>query len=153
MSLADFKARLARTAIPWQMARAMSWFLGVYAVITGWDYMHTPGGVTGRSLTVVERLASLHTWGICFVVTGVALMLGLLIKRHLVVWVGHFVCCILYAGFTLATVQGVIEYMFNPPPGAASVSIWRAIPAALLPAALHGLLCAVRGFVPRKGEQ
>lgn len=153
MSLDDFKARLAHTAIPWQAARGISWFLGVYAVVTGWDYLHTPTGAAGRSLTVVERLATLHTWGILFIITGGVLMLGLAAKRHLLVWVGHFVCCILYAGFTIATVQAVLDVMLSPPPGATPSSIWRAIPIALLPAVLHGLLCAIRGFVPRKGDE
>jgi hypothetical protein len=149
VSLDDFKARLAKTAIPWQAARALSWFLGIYAVITGYDYMNTPNPV-GRSLTVVERIASLQTWGIYFTVTGLMLLIGLATRRHLLVWLGHFVCGILYAGFTVATIQAVFEIMGSEA-GRAQGSILRAIPAAVLPAALHGLLCAVRGFVPRKG--
>src|SRR5690242_9364405 len=150
MSITDFAARLAHTDVPWWMARAASWALAGYAVITGVDYLNTPRQL-GRSLTMVEELATLHTWGIWYVAAGGILGFGLMIGRHAVVWVGHLLCALLYAGFAAATVQAVIEYQRSP--AAAQGWIWRAAYVAIMIAAGHGVLCYLRGPVPRRGDE
>lgn len=152
MSLTQFAARLATTAIPWQLARFVSWVLALNALATGWDYINTPPTASAaRSLTVVEKIATLHTWGILFLVAGGLLALGLLVKRHALVWVGHLFCAGLYVGFLTATVQAVLTYMQSD---LAKVQgpIWRGITSAAVVTVLHVVLCWLRGPIPRKGE-
>lgn len=151
MSFADFRAKLSATPIPWQWARFLSWVLAGNSLIWGWDLTHTPPRVT-KSLTIIETMASLHTWGKWFYVGGALLLLGLLIKRHLVVWIGHGVCAVLYLGFTVSTFQAVREAMANPAI-AAQGSIWRAVANVGLCFVLHLVLCVIRGFVPRRGDE
>jgi hypothetical protein len=151
VSLDDFKARLARTPIPWHLARTLSWFLAVNAVVTGWDYLHTPGR-TPQSLTMVEKLADLHTWGILFLAAGGTLALGLLFKRHAAVWLGHFVCFVLYVGFTVATAQAVWQFSQSRAAEMAP-SIWRAVTMSLAVTVAHGILCLARGPIPRRGDE
>jgi hypothetical protein len=151
LSLYDFTARLSATSIPWYLARMLSWFLALNAVTTGWDYMHTPGR-TPQSLTMVERLATLHTWGILFIAAGGILALGLLFKRHAAVWLGHFACAVLYVGFTAATAQAVWQVSHSPA-AESSPSIWRAVTVSLAITAAHGILCWVRGPIPRRGDE
>lgn len=153
MSLKQFTARLAATALPWQLARALSWILALNALVTGWDYIHTPdGATTARSLTMVERIATLQTWGVWFLIAGGILTVGLLVRRHVLVWAGHLLCSGLYIGFLTATIQAVIDYMQTP---AADVSgpIWRGITGAAVTTVLHVFLCYVRGPVPRRGDE
>ena len=150
MSIDDFAAKLARTPVPWWLARGASWALAGYAFITGLDYLNTPQPV-GRSLTMVERLATLHTWGVLFIVAGGILALGLLVGRHAVVWLGHLVCAVLYFGFAGATLQAVLEYQRSP---AAEQGgwIWRAAYVAFMIAFSHFMLAWFRGPIPRRGE-
>jgi hypothetical protein len=148
VSISDFRAKLSATAIPWQWARFLSWVLAVNALINGWDYTHTPARVT-KSLTVVEQMASLHTWGMGFYIGGGLLCVGLLIKRHLAVWIGHFICAVLYLGFTVSTFQAVWEVMNNEILRKQG-SIWRAVANVLVFFLLHAVFCVVRGFVPRR---
>lgn len=148
MSISDFAARLDRMQLPWWAARTLSWFLAANALVTGWDYLHTPGR-TPQSLTMVEKLASLHTWGVFFLIAGGVLAAGLLLRRHAAVWLGHFLCAVLYVGFTAATVQAVWKFSTS---GAAEYapSIWRAVTMSLAVTVAHGILCAARGPVPRR---
>lgn len=135
--------------MPWWLARTVSWVLGINALVAGWDYLHTPQR-TAMSLTMVERIATLHTWGWMYVVASLILMLGLAVNRHALVWLGHFTLALLYVGFTVATSQAVWEIMTAPEPPPTG-SIWRAIPAVALPAVLHIILCGMRGVIPRRG--
>jgi hypothetical protein len=152
VSLRQFAARLATTPLPWQLARALSWLLTANAVVTGWDYLHTPASTpTARSLTMVERIATLHTWGIFFLIGGLLLALGLLARRHVLVWAGHLICSVLYVGFTAATVQAVIDYSRSPQ--SAAGSILRAVTTSAVLTVLHIFLCYVRGPVPRIGDE
>lgn len=151
MSITDFAARLATTAIPWQLARTLSWLLAVNAAVTGWDYYHTPP-TTARSLTMVEQLATLHTWGILFMVAGGVLAAGLLLKRHTAVWLGHLFCAVMYVGFTAATAQAVWRIM-NSDAGREQGSIWRAVTISAVLTVLHAILCYIRGPVPRRGDE
>jgi hypothetical protein len=132
------------------MARVASWALAGYALVTGVDYLNTPQAV-GRSLTMVERLATLHTWGIWFIVAGSILALGLLAGRHALVWLGHFACSILYFGFAGATVQAVVEYQRSPA-AATGGWIWRAAYVAFMIALGHFMLAWFRGPIPKRGE-
>lgn len=151
MSLADFRAMLATTPIPWYLARTISWLLALNAVVTGWDYLHTPGR-TPQSLTMVEKIASLHTWGILFMAAGGVLALGLLFKRHAAVWLGHFACAVFYVGFTAATAQAVWQFVHSAA-AKTSGSIWRAVTVSLVITVLHAILCWVRGPIPRRGDE
>jgi hypothetical protein len=151
VSFADFRAKLSATAIPWQWARFLSWLLAGNALIYGWDYLHTPPRVT-KSLTVVEQMWTLHTWGVLFLVGGGLLVLGLLTRRHLLVWLGHFVCALLYLGFTISTFQSV-QAVMSTPSLAKQGSIWRAVSSVGLFFALHAVLCIVRGFTPKRGDE
>lgn len=153
MSFTDFTAKLSATPIPWYLARMLSWFLALNAVITGWDYMHTPATAPGAtSLKMVVRLASLHTWGILFLAAGGVLVLGLIFKRHAAVWLGHFVCAVLYIGFTGATAQAVWQFS-QTEAAKSSGSLWRAVTMSLAITAAHGLLCWARGPIPRRGDE
>lgn len=149
MSITDFTAKLSHLPVPWWLARAASWALAGYAIVTGIDYLHPPIR-SGQALTMVERLASLHTWGIWFVISGAVLSLGLLLGRHAVVWLGHFACAILYFGFAAATLQAVWQYQTSPvhPSG----WIWRAAYVAFMIAIGHFMLAWFRGPIPRRGD-
>lgn len=152
MSLADFTARLDRLQLPWFVARTMSWFLAIHAFVVGWDYVHTPNTASAaKSLAMVERMASLHTWGLWYVAVGSVLVVGLAFRRHAVVWLGHFGLMIMYAGFAVATLQAVYRYA-QTPLEVQEGPVWRAVTSAFLLAAFHGLLCWTRGPVPRRGE-
>lgn len=151
MSINDFTARLATTGLPWYVARTLSWFTALNALVTGYDYMNTPADTT-RSLTVVEELASLHTWGAWYVAGGVILTLGLVMRRHFVVWSGHFLLAALYVGFTIATFQAVWDTMHSPQAKQLG-SIWRAVTASLVITVLHIALCYIRGPIPRRGDE
>jgi hypothetical protein len=153
VSIDDFAAKLAHTPVPWWLARAASWALAGYSIVTGLDYLDTPSTATSaRSLTMVVELATLHTWGICFIVAGAVLALGLATGRHSVVWLGHFACAVLYFGFAGATLQAVWEYQHSP---LAKVEgdIWRAAYVAFMIAVGHGALCWLRGPIPRRGDE
>lgn len=151
MSINDFVARLDRLDMPWWVARTISWFLTLNAFTTSWDYLHTPEvAPTARSLTMVEQIATLHTWGIWYGLAGGVLTLGLLFTRHAVVWLGHFLLSLLYAGFAVATFQAVLEYAGSPQEEAGG-PIWRAASWSLLLFVLHSLLCWTRGPIPRRG--
>lgn len=153
MGLSDFAAKLSATPIPWQLARTLSWILGGNAAITGLDYINTPETApTARSLTIVERIATLNTWGIAFLAAGAVLTLGLVARRHAVVWLGHLMCSGLYGIFTIATAQAVIAFSRTPAEQAQG-SIWRAITQSLVILALHIVLCFARGPVPRRGDE
>lgn len=152
MSISDFVAKLDRLAVPWWVARTMSWCLALHAFATGWDYAHTPSTAsTSKALGMVERLATLHTWGAWFLIMGAVLAGGLVFTRHAVVWMGHFGLMILYAGFAVATLQAVYRYTGSPVQDQEG-PIWRAVTSAFLPLIFHGLLCLTRGPVPRRGE-
>lgn len=150
MSIDDFAAKLAHTPVPWWLARVASWGLAGYAIVTGLDYLHPPLQ-TGRSLTMVEKLATLHTWGIWYLICGGVLALGLLLGRHAIVWLGHLACSVLYAGFAAATVQAVAEYQRSPMVQTGGW-IWRAGYVACMIAVGHFALAWFRGPVPRRGE-
>lgn len=152
MSIDDFAAKLAHTPVPWWLARAASWALAGYAIITGLDYLNTPTRPPGaRSLTMVERLATLHTWGVWYLIAGGVLAIGLILGRHVVVWLGHFACSILYAAFAGATLQAVWEYQHTPTAGT-NGWIWRAAYVAFMIAIGHFMLAWFRGPIPRRGE-
>jgi hypothetical protein len=150
MSISDFAARLAHTPVPWWMARVGSWLLAGYAVVTGIDLLHPPQRAA-QSLTMVERIASLPTWGIWYLVAGGVLTLGLLAGRHALVWLGHLRCAGLYGAFGAATIQAVLEYQSGDvrPSG----WIWRAAYVAVMIFAAHVGLCWLRGPIPRRGEE
>lgn len=149
MSISDFAAKLDRIQLPWWVARTMSWVLALSAFVTGWDYLHTPEtAVTAKSLKMVVQLATLHTWGIWFVVFASILTFGLLTTRHALVWLGHFGLFILFAGFAAATLQAVAQYEMGPETGQGTV--WRAVTMGVMQVAFHGLLCIARGAVPRR---
>jgi len=150
VSIDDFAAKLAHTPVPWWLARAASWALAGYALVTGWDYLHPPV-VANRSLTMVEKLATLHTWGIWFIVAGSILAFGLMLSRHSLVWLGHFACSILYSGFAGATLQAVWDYQHSPAVQTGG-SIWRAAYVAAMIAIGHFALAWFRGPIPRRGE-
>lgn len=150
MSINDFAAKLAHTPVPWWIARSISWFLAANAIITGWDYLHTPQRVA-KSLTVVEKIATIHTWGYWFLGCGLVLAVGLALSRHALVWLGHFALSLLYVGFTVATFQAVYNTM-NSPEGNPTGSIWRAVSQSAVITALHVILCGIRGVVPRRGD-
>jgi len=153
VSLDDFTARLATTSIPWHMARLLSWILAVHALVTGWDYLHTPeSAVAAKSLKIVIELADLHTWGAAFLAGGATLILGLIVRRHAAVWLGHLLCAAMYCMFSIATAQAVWEYSRTDVADQQG-SIWRGVTQALVITALHAILCYVRGPVPRKGDE
>lgn len=151
MSINDFAAKLGTTGLPWYIARTLSWVLAGNALVTGWDYLHTPEQMT-RSLTMVEQLATLHTWGIWYVAGGGILLLGLSIRRHLVVWLGHFLLACLYVGFTIATFQAVWTAMHSPMATQLG-SIWRAVSTSVVLTVLHVVLCYIRGPIPQRGDE
>ena len=150
MSISDFAARLSHTPVPWWMARAGSWLLAGYAVVTGLDYLHTPERIA-QSLTVVERIATLHTWGIWYIVAGGILATGLLTGRHSVVWIGHLLGAMLYGAFAAATIQAVMNYQTGPEQS--SGWIWRFAYVAVMVFAAHVGLCWLRGPIPRRGDE
>lgn len=153
MSITDFRAKLSHTPVPWWLARAASWALAGYALVTGVDYLRTPPtAVAAKSLGMVVEIATLHTWGIWFVLSGALLMLGLAAGRHVAVWIGHLACTVLYTGFAAATLQAVWEYQASP---AASTEggIWRAAYVAFMIAVGHGALAWLRGPIPRRGDE
>lgn len=153
MSITDFVAKLAHTDVPWWMARAASWALAGYAIVTGLDYLNTPVTAPAvRSLAMVTEIASLHTWGEWYLVTGGLLTLGLVTGRHVLVWAGHLISAVLYAGFAAATLQAVIKYQ-DSPSAAEQGWIWRVAYVGLLIAAGHVMLCWLRGPVPRRGDE
>lgn len=151
MSIDDFAAKLSHTPVPWWLARAASWALAGYALVTGLDYLNTPRPI-GRSLTMVEKLATLHTWGAWFIIAGAVLTLGLLIGRHAMVWLGHFACSILYFGFAGATLQAVWQYQHSPA-AAQGGWIWRAAYVSFMIAIGHFALAWFRGPIPKRGEE
>ena len=150
MSITDFAAKLSHTPVPWWIARLLSWFLAANAIVTGWDYLHTPTRVA-TSLTVVERIATIHTWGYWFLGCGIVLAAGLSLSRHAMVWIGHFALSLMYVGFTVATFQAVYGVMTAPTANPTG-SIWRAVSQSAVITALHVILCAVRGIIPRRGD-
>jgi hypothetical protein len=149
VSFSDISARLAATEIPWKLARTLSWFLAVNTAGAGWDYYHTPP-TAARTLEMVERFASLHTWGILYLVSAGILMLGLLFSRHVVVWLGHLLGAGLYALFTVATAQTVWQLTRDDQ---IQVSLWRFVTQSAVIAAGHVFLCWARGPVPRRGDE
>lgn len=151
MSITDFAARLAHIPIPWWVARAASWLLAGYATVTGFDYIHPPHQAS-RALTMVERLATLHTWGIWFLIAGGVLALGLTIGRHAVVWLGHVMCAVLYAGFAGATIQAVVDYQ-NSAQVQQGGYLWRAAYVAVMVFLAHFALCVLRGPIPKRGDE
>lgn len=151
MSITDFAARLAHTDVPWWLARAASWGLAGYALVTGLDLLHPPSA-PNRTQLMVEKLATLHTWGIWFVVVGSILTLGLLAGRHFVVWLGHVVCAGLYMGFAIATTQAVWVYQHSPEVEAGGW-VWRASYLSFMVAIGHAVLCWLRGPTPRRGDE
>lgn len=151
MSINDFTARLATTGLPWYIARTLSWVVAVNALVTGNDYLHPPE-LQPRSLTVVEELASLHTWGVWYIIGGTILVLGLTARLHFVVWIGHFLLAGMYTGFTIATFQAVWTAMHSPQVGTLG-SIWRAVSMSAVVTILHIVLCYIRGPIPRRGDE
>lgn len=149
MSINDFAAKLSHTPVPWWLARLASWTLAGYAIVTGIDYLHTIS--VGRSLTMVERIATLHTWGVWYLIAGGILAFGLLLGRHALVWLGHLLCAGLYGAFAAATLQAVLDFQRSP--AAASGWIWRAAYVAFMIFAAHVFLCWLRGPVPRRGDE
>jgi len=151
MSIDDFKAKLARTPLPWWLARTASWMLAGHAFVTGYDYLHPPGAIP-NSLTMVERLATLRTWGLWYLIAAGVLALGLTIGRHSLVWLGHLACAILYFGFAGATLQAVWHYQ-NSPQVQVGGYIWRAAYVAVMIAVSHFVLAWFRGPIPRRGDE
>lgn len=152
MSIHDFAAQLSRMNLPWWVGRTVSAFLAFHAVVTGWDYYCTPTTADRlRPLTMVEELATLHTWGIWFMVAGGMLSVGIVLRRHALVWFGHLLCAVLYAGFTAATTQAVWQYSRGTLDETQG-PLWRSVTSVLAITVIHVLLCWVRGPVPRKGD-
>lgn len=151
MSIDDFAARLSHTDVPWWLARAASWALAGYAIVTGLDYLNTPPAV-GRALTMVERLAPLHTWGIWYLVAGGVLGVGLMTGRHVMVWLGHLLNAGLYGAFAAATLQAVWQYQHSPLAHQQGW-IWRAAYISFMVFAGHVALCWLRGPIPRRGDE
>jgi hypothetical protein len=153
MSITDFRAKLAHAPIPSWVVRAASWALAGYSFVCGWDYLHTPAEAPGaKSLRMVVRLATIHTWGIWFTIAGAVLTLGLLFGRHAVVWLGHVLGAVLYIGFAAATFQAVWKYEASPL-SATGGDIWRAVYLAFMVAVGHVAICYVMGPIPRRGDE
>lgn len=152
MSIDDFVAKLSHTPVPWWLARAASWALAGYAIVTGVDYLHTsPLAPEAKSLSMVVHLANLHTWGAWFVLSGGILALGLLAGRHALVWLGHLLCAGLYGAFAAATLQAVVEFQRSPQ--ASTGWIWRAAYVSFMIFLGHVFLCWLRGPIPRRGDE
>ncbi|MFC0622960.1 hypothetical protein [Kribbella deserti] len=154
MSLQDFAARLARTEIPWWLARTMSAVLALHTIVCGLDYINTPtGAIWLPSLTIVEEIATLRAWGIVFLVAGITLAIGLIARLHLIVWVGHLLGAGLFFAFTIASAQAVWMYFHSP---AVDTQGWilRAVTQSLLGLTGHLILLYIRkGPVPRKAVE
>jgi hypothetical protein len=153
VSIHDFTAQLSRMNLPWWVGRTVSGVLAFHAVITGWDYYCTPESADPvRSLKMVEKLATLHTWGIWYMVAGGVLAVGLVFRRHALVWLGHALCAALYAGFTVAILQAVWAYALTSLDETQG-PLWRAFTSSLAITVVHALLCWIRGPIPRKGDE
>lgn len=155
MSIREFAAKLSVTPVPWYFARTISWFLAINGLVTAWDYLHPPTiklPGTSRALTIVELIASLHTWGIAFLIASAVLTLGLATRRHSAVWLGHLLSAGMFAMFTIATTQSVWTYAHTPAAEQLG-SVWRAVTQSLVITILHVILCIIRGPVPRKGDE
>lgn len=150
MSITDFRARLHASEIPESLVRILSGSLAINAAVTGWDYIHSPPKAA-VTLKMVERLASLHTWGVLFIVAGGMLALGLILRRHALVWLGHLLCSGMYVAFTVATAQAVWEFTHSPL-GQAAGSFWRAVSMSAAITVTHVVLCYARGPIPRRGD-
>ena len=151
MSITDFAARLDRLSMPWWVTRTMSWLLAFHALATAGDYLYSPPTADlSRSLTMVARIASIHTWGAWYLTFAIVLIAGLLVRRHTVVWLGHLGLSIMYAGFAVATLQATLNYAGTPLEETQG-PIWRAVTSAFLLAGFHILLCWTRGPIPRRG--
>lgn len=101
---------------------------------------------------MVERVATLHTWGLWYLVAGGILTLGLLVGRHVLVWLGHLLCAGLYAGFAVATTQAVWAYQHSDQAQTGGW-VWRAAYVGFMIAIGHGALCWLRGPIPRRGDE
>lgn len=150
MSITDFRARLHASEIPEGLVRILSGALAVNAAVTGWDYVHSPPRAAA-TLKMVEKLATLHTWGILFLVAGGLLALGLVLRRHALVWFGHLLCSGMYVAFTVATAQAVWAFSHSPL-ARDTGSFWRAVSMSLVITVAHVVLCYARGPIPRRRD-
>lgn len=67
---------------------ALAITLASQAMLRAWDY-GTGQDSTGPALALVERAAPLWVWALVFAAGDLALIAGLIRRRHLAVWAGH----------------------------------------------------------------
>lgn len=85
-----------------------SWVLSIIAGIRGVDYLRSRDIPLGPSLALVERSFPIVLWGSWFCAGAGILMMGLITRRHFIVWAGY---ATLFVGYTLLAVGLVVPFL------------------------------------------
>lgn len=120
--------------------------LVLYAMILtpslrAYDYAYE-SSETASALSAVERFAPLWAWSIPFGIGALLLLLGVLSRRHLVVYIGHSVLACTYTVLMVGIFAGVVGHPW--------LDGLRGASALLLPVALHWLCWWRTGPAPVK---
>lgn len=123
--------------------------LVLYAMIAtpslrAYDYVYEDGN-TSSALTAVESFAPLWAWSIPFGIGAMALLYGVLSRRHLMVYLGHSVLGCTYTVLGVGIFVGVLGHPW--------LDGLRGSSTLLLPVVLHWLCWWRTGPAPvRPGE-
>lgn len=111
------------------------------AVFRSWDYS-TGSDEISASLTLIEDAIPLWGWGVILGTLAVALLLGITLRVHLLVWSAHSLLAFTYAILMVGMIISVLNH--NPFP-------WdgiRGVTLLMTPAILHAVLAIRTGPTP-----
>lgn len=111
------------------------------AIVRSWDYS-TGDDRVSASLTLIEDAFPLWIWGIILGVLAGALLLGIGLRIHLLVWSSHALLSFMYSILMIGMLIAVLDN--NPFP-------WdgiRGVTLLMTPAILHGVLAIRTGPHP-----
>lgn len=95
-------------------------------------------------LLVVENTMPLHAWSIFFITFGLLTLVGLIIRRHFLVWLGHSVLALLHGSLAIGIFIQV-----------AQIPYWDGIRVGsvlMLPTTFHLVMATRMGPRPLMGD-
>lgn len=136
----------------WQPASLKSWDITLLItvcvaqiLVRALDYMISDTNPDPYRL--VEEAFPIKLWGIFLVISAAVLILGWLVKSHIIVFVGHGLLAMFYTALFLGILlPAITELSFNGMRGMRSAT------TLMLPTVFNALLCLRTGPVPLPSE-
>lgn len=121
--------------------RIITYAFCILATVRGIDYAN--GRMTESPVyAIVERVFLHETWGWLFISFAIICALGMFIRQHQMVWLGHAGLFFVYLAMIVGLLQAQLFYVSE------FVSGTRAIPLLMFNCVAHAILCLRTGPFP-----